>query len=83
MTKRKFYENYFASYPDLVTLQEFRKMLGGLGEVQAGRLMKENRVKHFRIGGRYLIPKTYVIDYVLSTHYAKYRPMLKCHIPIP
>ena len=81
MKSRKFYENYFASYPDLVSLDQFRKMLGGLGEVQARKLMQQNRVKHFYIRGTYLIPKVNVIDYVLGTHYAKYRLKLKCHIP--
>lgn len=81
MKKRKFYENYFSSYPDLVTLDQFRKMLGGLGVVQARRLMQENHVKHFCIHGTYLIPKANVIDYVLGSHYAKYRLKLKSQIP--
>ena len=81
MKNRKFYENYFASYPDLVSLDQFRKMLGGLGEVQARKLMQQTHVKHFFIRGTYLIPKANVIDYVLSTHYAKYRMKLKAQIP--
>ena len=28
----------------------------------------------------YLIPKEWVIDYLLSTHYAKYRQKLKVHV---
>lgn len=81
MKNRKFYENYFASYPDLVSLDQFRKMLGGLGEVQARKLMQQNHVNHFFIRGTYLIPKANVIDYVLGTHYAKYRLKLKATIP--
>lgn len=81
MKSRKFYENYFSAYPDVVTLDQFRKMLGGLGEVQARKLMQNNHVKHFYIRGTYLIPKAHVIDYVLRTHYAKYRLKLKCQIP--
>lgn len=81
MKSRKFYENYFASYPDLVSLDQFRKMLGGMGVVQARKLMQQNYVKHFYIHGVYHIPKVYVIDYVLSTHYAKYRLKLKAQIP--
>lgn len=80
MKTRKFYESYFVDYPDLVTLAQFRKMLGGLGEVQARRLMQQNKVKHFYIRGTYIIPKANVIDYVLSTHYAKYRLKLKTQI---
>lgn len=81
MKTRKFYESYFADYPDLVTLAQFRKMLGGLGEVQARKLMQQNKVKHFYIRGTYLIPKAGVIDYVLGTEYAKYRLKLKAQIP--
>ena len=83
MNKRKFYERYFSEYPDLVNLRQFRTMMGGLGEVQARRLMQEDRVKHFLIRGEYLIPKKCVIDYVLSRHYAKYRVILKSSIPMP
>lgn len=81
MKGRKFYESYFSAYPDVVTLDQFREMLGGMGDVQARRLMRQNHVKHFYIRGTYLIPKTYVIDYILSTHYAQYRMKLKSLIP--
>ena len=81
MKSRKFYENYFSSYPDLVTVDQFRKMLGGMGDEQARKLLQKDLVKHFYIRGTYLIPKVYVIDYVRSPHYAKYRKLLKSQIP--
>lgn len=59
----------------------FQKMLGDLGEVQARKLMQQSHGKHFFIRGTYLIPKANVIDYVLGTHYAKYRLKLKAQIP--
>lgn len=81
MKNRKIYEDYFSAYPDVVTLDQFRKMLGGMGDVQARRLLRQNHVKHFFIRGTYLIPKANVIDYVLGTNYAKYRQNLKARIP--
>lgn len=36
--------------------------------------------KHYYIRNTYLIPKTHVIDYLLSTHYEKYRRRLKANI---
>lgn len=78
---RTYYEHYFAPYPDVVTVEQFRAMLGGIGEVQARRLLREGYIKHYRIGRVYHIPKSCVIDYVLSTHYAKYRHQLKAQIP--
>lgn len=73
-------EKRFSLYPDVVTLQEFRQMLGGIGDKTARKLVRENRVKHYYIRNTYLIPKTHVIDYLLSTHYEKYRRRLKAHL---
>ena len=73
-------ENRFASYPDVVTLPEFRQMLGGIGDNTARKLMRNNNVRHYCIRNTYLIPKTCVIDYLLGTHYEKYRRRLKAHI---
>lgn len=53
MQNRKYYEAYWSQYNDLVTLNEFRKMLGGLGEVQARRLLQNKTVKSFKIRGEY------------------------------
>ena len=80
MKKREYYENLFASYPDVVTLQEFREMLGGIGDGTARKLMSGNNVKHYYIRHTYLIPKPYVIDYVLSAHYAEYKNELKVQV---
>ena len=32
MKNRKYYENLFADYPSVVTLTQFRGMLGGIGD---------------------------------------------------
>lgn len=77
---RKYYEQLFAEYPDVVSLVEFRKMLGGIAESTALKLMHEKRVKYFYIRTSYLIPKPCVIDYILSDHYAKYKENLKVKI---
>ena len=42
-------ENRFASYPDVVTLPEFRQMLGGIGDSTARKLMRNNNVRHYCI----------------------------------
>ena len=79
MRTREHYEKLFEAYPDVVTLPEFEKMLGGIGDSTARKLMRGNHVQHFCIRHTYLIPKTSVIEYVLSEHYAKYRSALKAH----
>lgn len=66
MQSRKYYEAYWSQYDDVVTLNEFRKMLGGLGEVQARRLLQNKTVKSFKIRGEYHIPKSI---FTKSLHY--------------
>ena len=77
---RSYYDQLFASYPDVVTVPQFRAMLGGIGESTALKLLREKRVQHYFIRGAYLIPKKYIVDYVLSTHYCVYRTKLKVRI---
>ena len=107
---RSYYDQLFASYPDVITVPQFRAMLGGIGESTALnsekircrlrsqhvpqframlggigestalKLLHEKRVQHYFIRGAYLIPKKYVVDYVLSTHYYVYRTKLKARI---
>ena len=78
---RKQYETLFAGYPDVVTLPQFCEMLGGIGDNTARKLMQENVVRHFVIDHGYMIPKTCVIDYVMSKHYKLYRLKLKAKLP--
>ena len=80
MKTRTHYEKLFENYPDVVTLPDFQKMLGGIADGTARKLIRENRVKHFYIRCTYLIPKPCVIDYVLSEHYANFRKCLKAQI---
>ncbi|MDR1892633.1 MAG: DNA-binding protein [Oscillospiraceae bacterium] len=77
---REHYENLFANYPDVVTLPMFMKMLGGIGDTTARKLMRANHVHHFYIRYTYFIPKPCVIDYVLGKHYAEYSKKLKAHV---
>lgn len=55
-------------------------MLGGIADSTARKLMRENRVKHYYVRTTYLIPKEWVIDYLVGPHYAKYRLKLKAHV---
>ncbi len=80
MNEREKYRRKYASYPEVVNLLQFREMLGGIADSTARKLMRENRVKHYYVRTTYLIPKEWVIDYLLSTHYAQYRMKLKARI---
>ena len=80
MKSRSYYEELFKNYPDVVTLPEFLKMLGGIGDSTARKLVRGNHVKHFYIRDTYYIPKSCVIDYVRSKHYAEYKKKLKVQV---
>jgi len=80
MRNKKYYQERFKGYPDVVTLKQFREMLGGIGDSTARKLMRTGKVKHFYIRDTYMIPKEYVINYVLSEHYAEYKYELKVQI---
>lgn len=70
ITLRQKYERRFKKYPDLVSVEMFRTMLGGIGICFALRLIHENRVKHIFIKPSYWISKDSIIDYLLSEDYA-------------
>lgn len=63
------YQKLFKHYPDVVDLITFRKMLGGISDGAARRLMQKNRVKHYLISNTYRIPKVWIIQYLTSMKY--------------
>ena len=76
MTRNE-YERRFRFYPDVVTLEELRAMLGGIGESTARKLLRAGHIQSFYIHTTYYIPKEKIIDYLLSDHYQKYRSKLR------
>ena len=77
---RSDYERKFRNFPDVVTMNEFRAMLGGIAESTARKLLNQNLVEHFYIRCTFYIPKKNVIDYLLSDRFMKYRVKLKHRI---
>lgn len=67
---KNYYRKLFRSYPDIVTTTQFREMLGGVGDTFARKLIHEKKVKSIFIKPHYYIPKSSVIEYVLSADYA-------------
>lgn len=64
-------ENYsimFTSYPDIVNIEQMRKMLGGIGITLAYKLLKSGTIKSLKIGREYKIPKASIIEYLLNVN---------------
>lgn len=74
------YYAHFSAYPDVVSVTQFRAMLGGIAASTARKFLQEATIQHFRIHRRYFIPKRSVIDFILSDYYQKHKRNLKYKI---
>jgi len=57
----------FTEYPDVVDVEQLRKMLGGISRKLAYRLLASGELRCVRIGRSYRIPKRCVIEYLTGT----------------
>ena len=55
----------FATYKDVVNVEQLAEMLG-IGITLAYRLVKQNTIKSIKICRQYKIPKINVIDYLVN-----------------
>ena len=60
------YTLMFTDYPDIVNLTQMRKMLGGISNPLAYRMLREKKIKSKKVGREYKIPKVNVIKYVMT-----------------
>lgn len=82
MHNRKYYENQFKNYPDVVMKKELMEMLG-ICEKTAQSLLQQGKIRHFHIGNRYRIPKVCVIDFLVGENYNSYaRNRTKAHCEV-
>ena len=58
-------QRMFEEYPDVVEVDDLRKMLGGISRKLAYRLLADQEIKSVRIGRTYKIPKLNVIEYLM------------------
>lgn len=58
------YKLIFREYPDVVSVEQMCKMLGGISTKTAYRLLRQNQIKHFKIGRTYKIPKLHIFEYL-------------------
>ena len=60
------YKVMFTDYPDVVNTDQLCEMLGGAAIKSVYRLLREGKIKAFRIGKGYKIPKVSVIEYLTA-----------------
>lgn len=59
------YAFMFTSYPDVVNVEQLKEMLG-IGITLAYRLVREHKIRAFKVGREYKIPKANVIHYLIE-----------------
>lgn len=62
--KRK--EMLFSEYPDVVTVDQMRVMLGGIGKGTAYALLRDGEIRCLKIGKSFKIPKICIIEYLIG-----------------
>jgi excisionase family DNA binding protein len=58
------YKLIFRDYPDVVSVEQMCEMLGGISAKTGYRLLRQNQIKHFKIGRTYKIPKLHIFEYL-------------------
>lgn len=59
-------QSMFENYPDVVEVDDLRKMLGGISKKLAYRLISDQEIRSVRVGRTYKIPKICVIEYLMG-----------------
>ena len=63
ITKKDTYLVMFKEYPDVVDVEQMSEMIG-ISTKTAYKLLRENKIEHFKIGRTYKIPKLNILLYI-------------------
>ena len=55
----------FNTYPDVVSIDEIQQMLR-IGKNAVYELLKTEKLKSIKVGKKYVVPKKYVIEFLLE-----------------
>ena len=59
------YSTMFAEYDDILCVKDVQKILG-IGRKKVYELLETKKIRSLKPGKAYLIPKRYLIDYILQ-----------------
>lgn len=63
-TMGELYSHIFVGYPDVLNVEQLCEVLGGIGKKTVYKLLQEQKIKSFKVGRTYRIPKLFVLDYL-------------------
>lgn len=64
----------FDKYPEVVEVDDLRKMLGGISQKLAYKLLADKEIQAVKVGRTYKIPKICIIEYLMGEE--------MCHIKL-
>lgn len=56
----------FDKYPEVVEVDDLRKMLGGISRKLAYKLLADKEIQAVKVGRTYKIPKVCIIEYLMG-----------------
>ena len=66
--------NMFDKYPEVVEVDDLRKMLGGISRKLAYKLLADKEIQAVKVGRTYKIPKVCINEYLMGEE--------MCHIKL-
>ena len=63
ITVSETYKIVFENYPDVVSVEQMSEMLQ-ISTKTAYKLLRENKIEHFRFGKKIVIPKLRIMNYL-------------------
>ena len=79
LVMRQFYEKELASWPDVMTTKQVSAFTG-YGKTSVERWCNKGYLQHFFIKQEYLVPKIYLLDYLVSWNYIGIAVKSELHI---
>ncbi len=79
LVMRQFYEKELASWPDVMTIKQVSAFTG-YGKTSVERWCTKGHLQHFCIKQKYLVPKIYLLDFLVSWNYIGIAVKSELHI---
>ena len=64
---KAYYEKLFVNYPDVLSVEEATTLLGFKSQTAIIRRIHQHRIRCLKVGRSFMIPKEYLIDYLLDS----------------
>jgi len=76
-----YYEKLFSNQPDVLDTEIVRQLLGGISITTVWKMIRFGHLKHIHYRDQcFLVPKSWLIDYIMSDHYQNYKNKLRGQI---